>query len=1135
MDDDTPIPIIAADTEARKGIEVFAPEKKNRLQGDVTNRGYLKASATNPKPRVAKGGKVKIFGNDNEKTKEEVVDEATNALQERAEVEDSDLKPTEVLNHADVKRIYFTDGYTVTPRPADLSYRCAIKDKNDESLYNGGYCKILFSVTNHISSIDILLGPRDDQQQDHTKFRSILRFPVNAVVRMPISACHDQTEHRTHPRDRCYDIVLTYNLDNVASERVFVPSPPEPVAALAYYMRKEDTVKLHICGSEFAMANVGALAERFQEEAQKNPLAEWISNGSSMFLNERVQFQPKEKRPVINDYQAKFSFFTYDEYVIVNAIGPLEEQEQAAKRATDCESYSFDAYFAEIIGGADRVYLVLLTMPIHESIRLNAGDKVKVFLKKNKNKGKAKPGDDDDDAFNLFTAIVSEPIPGLPGCFLPLTVSRHWNKEAKKFEGLDGLKVIKIENQDSLIGNLSKMRDVGATEVGIRIPLDDNQHKHRVRGLMELVKHNRKAGVNADGLKHLLVGNDTAQIAYHDIYAGILDIIPYPDQVMRDLNEQQKAAAAIARAAPAGMVNVHGPPGTGKTHLCGEMGRPIIKANKMNFKILATSASNASTDALAVRFQGIIEKEGILGQYSVRVHSTAAEDNIARQKARLARGALEDAKPKLVQDLKDDVMETLASCKFAMAIRKTYKHQHTYFADLVPDHRVTEKSMGLSLGTRIMQLIGEIPVRKVGDPKPELDKFAELKELYLQLMNKEELDESEMEKFKQYLKEAREHVLQNAIVITTTPSLSVTPNVYAPIRNDVKMFIIDEASRILEADAIAMMGIYYEAAGRVLIGDPYQLQPPVMHDHTFSNQMKLSMQARLIGNGTPSAFLDEQYRMSPLISLPLNKAGYQKRLRDHYSVDVPRQPILEKIEQFNKKDFNVAKYCMAFDIWGTETMTAPRTRSRYNVVSQCFSMNLAARYIKEFPTFTVAIICFYKAQNTLYLAIKDAMAAADDCFSRLHVVKADSVQGLEFDVCIIDAIIGKTAGFLDDMHRLVVAISRAKYSSSLVFDRNAVYFSRSNNLKRVCTAYLELGALVKVKDDGTALAEMRESKFFHSNMTNFEGEGLVEAVSYQGDQGDQGEQDHDGDQGEQGQQQKVKKKYEPDWKDHTTW
>jgi hypothetical protein len=55
--------------------------------------------------------------------------------------------------------------------------------------------------------------------------------------------------------------------------------------------------------------------------------------------------------------------------------------------------------------------------------------------------------------------------------------------------------------------------------------------------------------------------------------------------------------------------------------LGGELGRPIIMANNADIHILATSASNISTDALAVRLYRIIKEIGHQGQYCVRAHS----------------------------------------------------------------------------------------------------------------------------------------------------------------------------------------------------------------------------------------------------------------------------------------------------------------------------------------------------------------------------------------------------------------------------------------------------------------------------------------------------------------------------------
>ncbi|EXJ92270.1 hypothetical protein A1O3_00820 [Capronia epimyces CBS 606.96] len=121
------------------------------------------------------------------------------------------------------------------------------------------------------------------------------------------------------------------------------------------------------------------------------------------------------------------------------------------------------------------------------------------------------------------------------------------------------------------------------------------------------------------------------------------------------------------------------------------------------------------------------------------------------------------------------------------------------------------------------------------------------------------------------------------------------------------------------------------------------------------------------------------------------------------------------------------------------------------------------------------------------------MVLKNQNLEHLCVVKADSVQGLEFEVTVTDLTIGKTAGFLNLMNRLVASISRANVSSNLVIDKSAVYGAKSRTIKRVCAEYLQLGTRSRVADD-TPSGNIRESEFCNEGMMDFENAKTAEQV-----------------------------------------
>lgn len=792
--------------------------------------------------------------------------------------------------------------------------------------------------------------------------------------------------------------------------------------------------------------------------------------------------ETEDQLPDVSRYQAKHSFSSWDEFKMVNCIAPFEQYEAEWRQVTGYEQKTHNAFFCEILGGADRVYLALIDMPAEEQIRLQPGSAVTIY-DANHEIIEDFYVDDRDGGHGFGKpqgahATVAEPIPGLPRCLLPLYMSRRWDKEAQTFIGWDNLNIIQIQHQDELLTNIAKLREKGPTPVVIRIRVDTSQYDCRVFGMKKLIEslEHCEEGSPAHSLKRLLVGNDVAMIDSHDLFADILESIPDPESVMRQMNEGQKAVVKLARDAPAGFINVHGPPGTGKTHVCGEMGRPFLVANQPNAHILATSASNVSTDALAARFHSMIVESGKPGQYCIRIHSASTESDIVRQKAKLKQAIPDDAKPRLMQEIEEDQKDLFESIHFASVIHEGYKRQHSSIEPFIPDHRVTELSLELSVGRRVLQLMGEHPAG-IGDPTPDPENTAELQRLYIQYKNNVEFSDTMETKFKKLLIAAHKRVLAEAVVVCATPGHAIQPKLCDAISDVTQMVIIDEASRIHECDVMAILGCYPCANGVVMVGDPLQLPPPVMFDGRFDDQMKRSFQTRLLGNGTVSAFLSEQYRMAPHISAPLSTIAYQDRLIDHVSVGEQNRPMLAAIREFNEGKFGVSKYCLLYDIQNSETIVVQGTHSRYNPKMAQFCVNLAIGFLKQFPEMSIAIICFYNAQYLLYLAMRDRMIIKDSAFSRLCVIKADSVQGLEFDCTIVDLTIGETAGFLGLLNRLVVAISRAKLSTNLVIDKAAVCRAKSAPVKRVCSEYFKIAGRIKVNEE-TGLAGMCNSEFY---------------------------------------------------------
>ncbi|EXJ85522.1 hypothetical protein A1O1_05886 [Capronia coronata CBS 617.96] len=78
---------------------------------------------------------------------------------------------------------------------------------------------------------------------------------------------------------------------------------------------------------------------------------------------------------------------------------------------------------------------------------------------------------------------------------------------------------------------------------------------------------------------------------------------------------------------------------------------------------------------------------------------------------------------------------------------------------------------------------------------------------------------------------------------------------------------------------------------------------------------------------------------------------------------------------------------------------------------------------------TIALITGYAAQRNIYSSAKASMQldlSLSPFIEQLHIGTVDSLIGKEFTYVIADILVGEGAGFMADVHRLCVLLSRAR-------------------------------------------------------------------------------------------------------------
>ena len=112
---------------------------------------------------------------------------------------------------------------------------------------------------------------------------------------------------------------------------------------------------------------------------------------------------------------------------------------------------------------------------------------------------------------------------------------------------------------------------------------------------------------------------------------------------------------------------------------------------------------------------------------------------------------------------------------------------------------------------------------------------------------------------------------------------------------------------------------------------------------------------------------------------------------------------------------------------------------------------------KDGEPWSIAVLTFYKPQETILREGLRKLCNQPNKMSRFHkneinilLYTVDKFQGMEADLVFLSMVRGKSIGFMDNINRLNVALTRAKYQRVIVGDKN--FFNKQNGsqeLKRL--------------------------------------------------------------------------------------
>ena len=461
---------------------------------------------------------------------------------------------------------------------------------------------------------------------------------------------------------------------------------------------------------------------------------------------------------------------------------------------------------------------------------------------------------------------------------------------------------------------------------------------------------------------------------------------------------------------------------------------PFFLDKKKQHKVLLTSSGNRGADSMAKSLHDELQKKKKEGStradsYVIRLHSIKTERAIFRAELDAARqkslGAKSDKKT--VQAGKSP---SQAATSRKTPADKITTHCHTYAQgkfEGVDDDRV--QNIELSLGTwmkRVARVQLKDPTKNPNDNDLSLN-MNNFQKLYYSYGNGDNLSEEEQMHFEELIEDLMRHTIAQATAICATVAGAVDNVVTESYGDLVELIVVDEAARVPEYQWWPLLTGYPKAVGKIMVGDPNQLQPSLARGekNPFAPQLSLSFQDRLQKQGFPATFFSTQYRALPEIAGIYNQACYQGRITSDVSTRVENRSLAQAIRKLNKEKFNAEKNVLCFDIDCREDTDAKK--SRYCDASAHRVMVVLKNLLEaQLGPCKIAILTPYKAQHQRLNYAKTEMAEKYPAASEVALETVDKIQGMEYDVVIIDPVVVRSPGFLD-MNRLNVMFSRARH------------------------------------------------------------------------------------------------------------
>ncbi|KAN0048055.1 hypothetical protein ACTA71_002446 [Dictyostelium dimigraforme] len=515
-----------------------------------------------------------------------------------------------------------------------------------------------------------------------------------------------------------------------------------------------------------------------------------------------------------------------------------------------------------------------------------------------------------------------------------------------------------------------------------------------------------------------------------------------PDRLFQklrsSLNESQLSAIASTLKNQGGFSLLQGPPGTGKTKtilaLLSVFTTVLTNIEKSNSdpKILVCAPSNAAVDEIALR----IKKDGLI------------DKNGAKFKPVICRIGNQSHIHPSVQDISvDSLILGEYKDKNSAIANEDQKKENTRIKII----KIRDKQV--EIDKQIKDFAERLKQQEDNKLRNEITKLTYTREKY---SNDLKLAKDEERRFHEQYSNTKRNLFINIIgrsqIILSTLSGSGYDSLFAATKN-FDLVIVDEAAQAVELSTL--IPLRHDVKKCILVGDPQQLPPTTISKVATKFQYEISLFQRLMNSGMAPTVLKTQYRMHPLISKFPSKIFYRGELEDGNNVREYKQDYYDD----PTSRFGPLVFYDLFDKHG-------EVRSSYYSLRNPTEVKLAKLIIDQLLThypntkdLEIGVITPYKSQSVdLFNTFKG--------YQNVEVSTIDGFQGKEKDFVIFSSVrahSGHSIGFLSDIRRMNVGLTRAKYSmiilgNSSLLSNNDDWGNLVNDLKETNNCYFPISS-----------------------------------------------------------------------------